>query len=70
MVVSDKSAPPLWARFYDLDTEKPIFVDRDGIKRTTFAELGHNRRNGYSWYTNGPAEVLKRYPEWTKKWAN
>lgn len=70
VVVSDKSAPPLWARFYDLDTEKPIFVDRDGIKRTTFAELGHNRRNGYSWYTNGPAEVLKRYPEWTKKWAN
>ena len=69
-VVKDVSAPTLWARFYDLETEKPFFCDRDGIKKNTFAEIGHNRRNGYSWYTNDPEKVLKKYPEWKKRNAN
>jgi pectinesterase len=69
VVVEDKSASPLWARFYDLETGKPYFCDRDGIKRRTFAELGYERRNGYSWYTDAPATVLKKYPEWAKKYG-
>lgn len=68
-VVSDVSAPALWARFYDLETEKPYFCDRDGIKRETFAEMGHNRRNGYSWYTDAPEQLLRKYPEWKKNLA-
>ena len=27
----EKGATPLWARFYDLETEQPFFCDRDGI---------------------------------------
>jgi PelA/Pel-15E family pectate lyase len=65
-VVTDESAPTLWARFYDLETEKPYFCDRDGIKKETFAEMGHNRRNGYSWYTTVPEKLLSKYPEWKK----
>lgn len=65
-VIKDESAPTLWARFYDLDTEKPYFCDRDGIKKETFAELGHNRRNGYCWYTTAPEKLLSKYPEWKK----
>lgn len=68
IVVKDKNAPALWARFYDLDTEKPFFCDRDGIKRKTFAEMGYNRRNGYKWYTSAPEKLLKLYPDWAKKW--
>ncbi|WPR76560.1 pectate lyase [Algoriphagus sp. NG3] len=67
VVVSDPPASPLWARFYDLETEKPIFSDRDGIKKNSLAEIGHERRNGYSWYTNAPSKVLKKYPEWRKQ---
>lgn len=67
IVVEDISGPLLWARFYDLETEKPYFCDRDGIKRNTLAEIGHERRNGYSWYTNAPSKILKEYPEWKKK---
>ncbi len=68
VVVEDIDAPALWARFYDLETELPYFCDRDGIKRKTFAELGYERRNGYSWYTAAPERLLKHYPEWAKKW--
>ncbi|MEB2780572.1 pectate lyase [Algoriphagus sp. C2-6-M1] len=67
LVISDRNAPPLWARFYDLETEKPFFSDRDGIKKNSLAEIGHERRNGYSWYTDEPAKVLKKYPEWKKQ---
>lgn len=68
-VVEDVNAPTLWARFYDLDTQKPFFCDRDGVKRATIAELSHDRRSGYSWYTNSPAAVLERYNGWNEKWV-
>jgi pectinesterase len=56
----------MWARFYDLETGKPFFCDRDGIKRSSIDELGAERRGGYSWYTTAPARVLKNYPKWLK----
>ncbi|MDX2048829.1 MAG: pectate lyase [Chitinophagaceae bacterium] len=68
VVVEDNNAPPLWARFYDLETGKPFFCDRDGVKKSSLKEIGDERRNGYSWYGNGPEKLLKKYPEWTKKW--
>ncbi|MDP3683856.1 MAG: pectate lyase, partial [Ignavibacteria bacterium] len=69
IVVEDKTPHALWARFYDLETGKPFFCDRDGIKKNTLAEIGYNRRSGYSWYTNSPEKVFKKYPEWVKKFG-
>lgn len=68
IVVEDKNAPPIWARFYDLETGKPFFCSRDGIKRSSMAEISAERRNGYSWYTYAPEAALKKYPEWKQKW--
>ena len=48
IVVNDTTAPPKWARFYDLETGKPYFCDRDGIKKNTLADIGYERRNGYA----------------------
>ncbi|MEY4432496.1 MAG: hypothetical protein RLZZ44_626 [Bacteroidota bacterium] len=70
VVVSDPNADPLWARFMELDSNAPFFCDRDGIKKATMAEIGFERRNGYSWYTNEPKEVLKKYTSWKKKSTN
>lgn len=66
--VEDKNAPALWARFYDLETEKPYFSDRDGIKKANISDIGYERRNGYSWFTSAPADLLQKYPEWKKRW--
>ncbi len=70
IVVKDKNATPLWARFYDLNTEKPYFCDRDGIKKSALSEIGYERRNGYSWYTSRPARALQAYPAWQQKHLN
>ena len=68
-VVADKDAPPLWARFYELEDNRPFFCDRDGIKKYALSEIGPERRNGYSWYTSGPQKVLDTYKKWQLKWA-
>jgi len=71
VVVPDAKAAPLWARFYDINTNRPIFCGRDGIIKSTLAEIEHERRVGYSWYTNAPATLLqKEYPAWQAKQAH
>jgi PelA/Pel-15E family pectate lyase len=69
-VVEDPSAPPLWARFYDLKSMKPMFVDRDGIPKERLSEIGYERRNGYAWLGTWPARVLSEYPAWKKRVGN
>jgi len=68
-IVRDPKAGDMWARFYDLETELPFVCDRDGIKKKTLEEIGYERRNGYSWYTTDPQEVLDKYPSWKEKWV-
>jgi PelA/Pel-15E family pectate lyase len=64
VIVSDKNAPPLWARFYEVGTNKPIFCDRDGVVRYDLAAIGHERRNGYAWYGAWGDGVFRRYSQW------
>ena len=66
IVVESPDSEPLWARFMELKDNKPFFCDRNGKKKYTIAEISHERRNGYAWYTNEPKEVLKRYAQWKK----
>jgi len=68
-VVEDKSAPALWARFYKLEDNRPFFCDRDGIKKYSLAEIGIERREGYSWYDDDPKDIFKKYKSWQPKWA-
>tara|TARA_R110000796_G_scaffold41772_4_gene103592 strand:+ start:189538 stop:191562 length:2025 start_codon:yes stop_codon:yes gene_type:complete len=63
-IVLDATSPPMWARFMDLETNTPFFCDRDGIRMSSLAEIGDERRNGYAWYTQEPLEILSKYPSW------
>jgi len=68
IVVNDASAPVIWARFYEIGTNKPIFCSRDGIPKATLAEISHERRTGYSWLGYYATSLLaKDYPSWQKK---
>lgn len=68
VVVQDTNAEPLWARFYEIGTNRPIFCGRDGVVKYSLAEIEYERRNGYRWYVNSPAELLnKDYPAWQKR---
>jgi PelA/Pel-15E family pectate lyase len=68
LMVPDSKAPDLWARFYDLKTGAPYVCDRDGIPKAKLADIGHERRNGYSWFGEYARDLLaKDYPAWKKK---
>ena len=69
VVVVDSTAPPIWTRYYELGTHKPLFCDRNSKFLYSLAEVSRERRNGYAWYTYAPREVLDKYSEWQKKWA-
>ncbi|WP_430423267.1 pectate lyase [Phenylobacterium sp.] len=60
-LVDQPGAPPLWARYYDLATGRPIFGDRDRTIHDDVHDLSAERRNGYAWFTTAPANVLKAY---------
>ncbi len=67
LVVQDSSAGPIWARFYEIGTNRPIFVGRDSVVKYSVAEIEHERRTGYSWYVDAPAKLLQKdYPAWKK----
>lgn len=78
VVVEDPSAPALWARFYELGTDRPFFSSRCEVpecdadpffmRRYTLAEIDNERRVGYAWYGNWPAAALSEYQAWKAKY--
>ncbi len=68
IIVPDKDAPPLWPRFSDVATNRPIFCGRDGVIRYDIAQIEPERRNGYAWYGTWGNDVAARYSRWKARW--
>ena len=63
--VADPAGPVLWARFYELETNRPIYTGRDKVPRYDFNEIERERRGGYGYLGTWPAQLLaKDYPRW------
>ncbi len=70
VAVADSSAPPIWARFYEIDTNRPFMANRDGRKVYRLSEVARERRTGYAWYSNSPERLLQQeFPAWEQKWG-
>jgi len=57
---------PIWARYYELGTDRPLFGDRDKTIHDAVDEISRERRAGYAWFTDGPAGVLKEFARWNQ----
>ena len=67
VVVPDPKAPPLWARFYEIESQQPLFCRRDGTVVGTLADVELERRTGYAWYGDWPTDLIDHaYPSWQK----
>lgn len=65
VVVPDPTAKPIWARYYEIGTNRPIFDGRDGIKQYELAAIERERRTGTAWYGSWPQSLIeKEYPKW------
>lgn len=63
--IDPNSTEIYWARFYDLNTGKPVFPGRDGVLYPTFAAMAAKNPTGYDYYTTIPGSVLNSAQ---KKW--
>jgi PelA/Pel-15E family pectate lyase len=63
-LTEDPAASPLWARFYEIESGRPIFSDRDGVVKYDLAGIGSERRGGYTWYGNWGESVARAYLKW------
>ncbi|HEV7381038.1 MAG TPA: pectate lyase [Dyadobacter sp.] len=68
VVLVEAPGQRIWARFYDLETGKPFFCGRDGIKREKLSEIENERRVGYAYYGTWPAKLLsQKFEGWQSK---
>jgi pectate lyase len=67
-LVADATAPPLWARFYELGTNRPLYANRDGVAVYEFGQLADALRSHYAWHGTWPQRMLERdYPAWKSR---
>jgi len=57
-------AGALWARYYDIATDRPLFGDRDQSIHDDVNEISRERRDGYAWFNRAPLRALARYRQW------
>ena len=65
-LVSAPGTGPIWARYYQIGADRPIFGDRDKTIHDTVDEISKERRKGYSWFKDTPKRVLEHYNRWLK----
>ena len=63
-LVPSPDAGPVWARYYEIGTDRPIFGERDKTIHDNVNEISKERRQGYSWFNESPKQALERYARW------
>ena len=67
LLVKAPGSGPIWARYYEISTNRPIFGDRDKTIHDDVNEISKERRNGYAWYRDSPGKALEQYSTWRRK---
>jgi PelA/Pel-15E family pectate lyase len=66
LLVPSPGASPLWARYCEIGSDRPIFGERDKTIHDNVREISKERRNGYSWFGDSPGRALQQYARWRK----
>jgi PelA/Pel-15E family pectate lyase len=65
-LVDQPGGGPLWARYYDIASGRPIFGDRDLSIHDDVNEISLERRNGYAWFNTAGTKVASAYAAWAQ----
>lgn len=63
---SSPGAGPIWSRYYEIGSDRPIFGDRDKTIHDDVNEISLERRNGYSWYNAAPKAAIEKFDAWAR----
>jgi PelA/Pel-15E family pectate lyase len=65
-LVPSPGSGPLWSRYYEIGSDRPIFGDRDKTIHDNVSEISRERRDGYSWFNETPKRALEQYSRWSE----
>ena len=65
-LVDASGAGPIWSRYYEVGTDKPLFGDRDQSIHDDVNEISRERRKGYGWFKDTGKRVAQHYEKWVK----
>ena len=65
-LVAQTGAGPIWPRYSEIGTDRPLFGDRDKTIHDNVEDLSRERRNGYAWFNNSAKRALEQYDHWQK----
>ncbi len=57
---------PIWARYYRIGDDQPLFGDRDKTIHDNVDEISRERRQGYAWYNDTAKRALEHFDRWSK----
>jgi PelA/Pel-15E family pectate lyase len=66
MLVPAPGSGPIWSRYYEIGTDRPIFGDRDKSVHDNVNEISRERRQGYSWFNDNAKRVLEHFRRWSR----
>ncbi len=68
-IADPASTEVMWARFYDLKTQLPIFAGSDdGIIYASYSEMAQKNKVGYNYFTTRPQDLItKEVMRWKKR---
>ena len=65
-LVDAPGSGPIWSRYYEVGTDKPLFGDRDQSIHDDVNEISRERRKGYGWFKDTGKRVAQHYEKWMK----
>jgi PelA/Pel-15E family pectate lyase len=65
-LVAAPGATPLWPRYAEIGSDRPLFGDRDKTIHDDVNQISKERRNGYAWFGDGPKRALDQYRTWAR----
>lgn len=68
-LVPEPGSGPIWARYYQVGNDRPVFGDRDKSIHDDVNEISEERRNGYKWYCADPKRALERFDTWHQQYT-
>jgi PelA/Pel-15E family pectate lyase len=68
-LISAPGGGPIWARYYEIGSDRPIFGDRDKTIHDNVDEISKERRDGYAWFNDDAKRMLEHYANWKKHLA-
>ena len=68
-LVDDPAASPLWPRFVEIGTNKPLFTGRDGVVKYDISQIDSERTMHYRWFGNWGGRVAAEYAKWKTRTA-